>query len=124
MKSRALRGAGLHVGDHPSLELQSGRAPESGPPPQRLVRATELAELPLRGSTRELGTDGLIAEAEAVCRLPIRHVLVADAEATGRLRPGFLEGGYREAALVTVVLRRPPDREADKVSPPSATLCR
>ena len=74
--------------------------------------------------TRELGTDGLIAEAEAVCRLPIRHVLVADAEATERLRPGFLEGGYREAALVTMVLRRPPDREADKVSPPGATLCR
>jgi len=47
--------------------------------------------------------------------LPIRHVL--DAEAAERLRPGFLEGGYREVVLVTMVLRRPTDRQ-----PPAADL--
>ena len=67
---------------------------------------------------RELGADVLIAEADRLfADLPIRHLLVADAEAAERLRPGFLEGGYREAVLVTMVLRRPPDRE-----PPAADL--
>lgn len=31
------------------------------------------------------------------------------------LGPGFLEGGYREAVLVTMLLRRPHDREAPAV---------
>lgn len=68
--------------------------------------------------TRELRADVLIAEADRLFGdLPIRHVLVADAEAAERLRPGFLGGGYREGVLVTMVLRRPTDRQ-----PPAACL--
>ena len=67
---------------------------------------------------RGVNADVLIAEADRLfADLPIRHVLLADAEAAERLRPGFVEGGYREAVLVTMVLRRPPDRE-----PPAADL--
>ena len=70
------------------------------------------------GPASELSADVLIAEAERVfADLPIRHVLVADANAAERLRPGFLKGGYQEAVLVTMLLRRPPDRE-----PPTAHL--
>ena len=70
------------------------------------------------GPASELSADVLIAEAERVfADFPIRHVLVADAHAAERLRPGFLKGGYQEAVLVTMLLRRPPDRE-----PPTADL--
>ena len=66
----------------------------------------------------ELTADVLIAEADRLfAGLPIRHVLVADAETAERLRPGFLEGGYKEAVFVTMVLRRPPDRK-----PPAADV--
>ena len=44
-------------------------------------------------------------------------MLIDDAQAAERLRPGFLEHGYREGALVTMVLQRPPDRD-----PPFAGL--
>ena len=61
---------------------------------------------------QELRADQLIAEGDRLfADLPIRHFLVADAKAAERLRPGFLEGGYREAVFVTMVLRRPADRE-------------
>ena len=70
------------------------------------------------GPADELSADVLIGEAERVfADLPIRHVLVADAHAAERFRPGFLKGGYQEAVLVTMLLRRPPDRE-----PPTAHL--
>ena len=66
----------------------------------------------------ELSADVLIAEAERVFSdLPLRHFLVADAHVAERLRPGLLTGGYQEAVLVTMLLRRPPDRE-----PPPADL--
>ena len=69
-------------------------------------------------STTELDAGALIAEADRLfADLEIRHVLVTDAETAKRLRPGFLAGGYREAVLVTMALRRPPDRE-----PPAADL--
>ena len=61
---------------------------------------------------QELSADVLIAEADRLfADLPIRHVLVEDAETAERLRPGFLERRYKEAVLVTMVLRRTPDRE-------------
>ncbi len=61
----------------------------------------------------DLTADVLIAEADRLfAGLPIRHVLVADAETAGRLLPGFLEGGYKDAVFVTMVLRRPPDRKS------------
>ncbi len=67
---------------------------------------------------QEVTADMLIAEADRLfADLPIRHVLVADPDAAERLRPGFLERGYREVVIVTMVLRRPPDRE-----PPAADL--
>lgn len=62
--------------------------------------------------TRHLSAEVLIAEADRLLAdLPIRHVLVTDAQAAARLRAGFLEAGYREEVLVTMLLRRPPDRE-------------
>jgi len=66
----------------------------------------------------ELTADALIAEADRLfAGLPIRHVVVADAQTAERLRPGFLERGYKEAVFVTMELRRPPDRE-----PPAADV--
>ena len=74
----------------------------------------------------ELTADVLIAEADRLfAGLPIRHVLVTDAETAERLRPGFLERGYRDGALVTMELRRPPDRKppaADVVEVDAAVL--
>ncbi|MBA3747348.1 MAG: GNAT family N-acetyltransferase [Solirubrobacterales bacterium] len=68
--------------------------------------------------TRQLSAQSLIAEAERhFADLPIRHVLVTDAQAAAHLRTGFLEGGYQEVVIVTMLLRRPPDRE-----PPAADL--
>jgi len=68
--------------------------------------------------TREINADVLMAECDRLfADLAIRHVLVTDAQAAERVRPGFLAGGYREGVLVTMVLRRPPDRE-----PPPADL--
>jgi ribosomal protein S18 acetylase RimI-like enzyme len=65
---------------------------------------------------RELSAEVLIAEAGRLfADLPIRHVLVADGQAAERLRPGFLEGGYQEAVLVTMLLARPPDRDPPAV---------
>ena len=65
-----------------------------------------------------LSAGALIAEADRLfADLDIRHVLVTDAETANRVRPGFLAAGYREAVLVTMVSRRPPDRE-----PPAADL--
>ena len=66
----------------------------------------------------ELTADVLIAELDRLfAGLPIRHASVADAETAARLRPGFHERGYKEAAFVTMELRRPPDRE-----PPAADV--
>ena len=66
----------------------------------------------------ELTADVLIAEADRLfAGLPIRHLKVTDRETAARLRPGFLERGYKEAAFVTMELRRPPDRE-----PPAADV--
>ncbi len=70
------------------------------------------------GPASEISAEALIAEAGRLfADLPIRHVLVADARAAERLRPGFLEGGYQEVVLVTMLLRRSPDRD-----PPAADL--
>ena len=53
----------------------------------------------------------LIAEADRLfADLPIRHLLITDTQAAKRLWPGLVEGGYREAVLVTMLMRRPPDR--------------
>ncbi len=66
----------------------------------------------------DLSAEVLIAEADRLfADLPIRHVLVADAEVAKLVRPGFLEGGYQEVVILTMELRRPPDRE-----PPAAEL--
>ncbi len=74
----------------------------------------------------ELTADVLIAELDRLfAGLPIRHASVADAETAARLRPGFHERGYKEAAFVTMELRRPPDREppaADVVEVDAAAL--
>ena len=74
----------------------------------------------------ELTADVLIAEADRLfAGLPIRHLMVTDPETAARLRPGFLERGYKEAAFVTMELRRPPDREppaADVVEVDAAVL--
>lgn len=74
----------------------------------------------------ELTADVLIAEADRLfAGLPIRHVSIADAETAARLRPDFLEGGYKEAAFLTMELRRPPDRKpaaADVVEVDAAVL--
>ena len=74
----------------------------------------------------ELTADELMAEADRLfAGLPIRHVSIADAETAARLRPGFLAGGYKEAAFVTMELRRPPDRKppaADVVEVDAAVL--
>ena len=60
----------------------------------------------------------MIAEADRLfADLPIRHVVVTDAETAEHLRPGFLTCGYREGVHVFMVLRRPFDRE-----PPTAEL--
>lgn len=66
----------------------------------------------------ELTAGGLIAELDRLfAGLPIRHASVADAETAARVRPGFHERGYKEAAFVTMELRRPADRE-----PPAADV--
>jgi ribosomal protein S18 acetylase RimI-like enzyme len=74
----------------------------------------------------ELTADVLITELDRLfAGLPIRHVSVADAETAKQLRQGFLDGGYKEAAFVTMELRRPPDREpppADVVEVDAAVL--
>ncbi len=83
---------------------------------------------------RVVSADVLIAEADRLfADLPIRHVLVADAEAAERVRPGLLQGGYREAVHLTMVLRRPFDRQPQPPSssrsalrtsaPPSRHIC-
>ncbi|MDQ3091610.1 MAG: GNAT family N-acetyltransferase [Actinomycetota bacterium] len=66
----------------------------------------------------ELSAEALIAEADQLfAGLAIRHLLVADARSADRLRPGFRDAGYKEVVLVTMLLRRPPDRR-----PPAAEL--
>lgn len=68
--------------------------------------------------TREVSADVVIAEADRLfADLPIRHVVVTDAEAAEHLRPGFLKCGWREGVHVFMVVRRPFDRE-----PPAAEL--
>jgi len=58
---------------------------------------------------RGVSADVLIAEADRLFSdLPIRHVLVADAEAAERLRPGFLKvrvsgGGTRDHGVAAAI---------------------
>lgn len=73
-----------------------------------------LVESSLEGVT----ADELAAEAERVLghRFEHREVVTEDDAAGERLAPRFLELGWRLDHALTMVLRRPPDREAEPVA--------